>query len=159
MAKTAPGTLLIRGARLVDPAKRRAEPADVLVTDGVIRALGTDLPAPADARVEDAAGMLIHPGLINAHTHGHGGLARGHADRWTLESLLAAGPWTSGGRSLQDKKLSAQICAAEMALKGVTVKAKATATGANFGDGAATALDAGKVRVHFLGYRMAAAGV
>ncbi len=120
MAKTAPGTLLIRGARLVDPAKRRAEPADVLVTDGVIRAVGTDLPAPADARVEDAAGMLIHPGLINAHTHGHGGLARGHADRWTLESLLAAGPWTSGGRSLQDKKLSAQICAAEMALKGVT---------------------------------------
>lgn len=120
MAKTAPGSLLIKGARLVDPAKRRAEPVDVLITDGIIQAVGTGLAAPADARTEDATGMLIHPGLINAHTHGHGGLARGQADRWTLESLLAAGPWTGGGRSLQDKKLSVRICAAEMALKGVT---------------------------------------
>ncbi len=120
MAVTEAGTLLIRGARLVDPARRRAERADVLVTDGVIRAVGTDLPAPAEARIEDASGLLIHPGLVNAHTHSHGGLARGHADRWTLETLLAAGPWTGGGRSLSDKKLSTQICAAEMALKGVT---------------------------------------
>ncbi len=120
MARTEPGSTLIRGARLADPAKRRAEPADVLITDGVIRAVGTNLPAPSDARIEDATGLLIHPGLVNAHTHGHGGLARGHADRWTLELLLAAGPWTGGGRSLADKKLSAQICAAEMALKGVT---------------------------------------
>lgn len=120
MARTEPGTILITGAKLVDPAKRRAEPADVLVTDGIIRAVGTGLAAPADARVEDASGLLIHPGLINAHTHGHGGLARGQADRWTLESLLAAGPWTNGGRSLADKKLSVRICAAEMALKGVT---------------------------------------
>jgi 5-methylthioadenosine/S-adenosylhomocysteine deaminase len=120
MARTAPGTTLIKGARLVDPGKRRAEPADVLITDGIITALGTNLAAPADARIEDASGMLIHPGLINTHTHGHGGLARGHADRWTLETLLAAGPWTGGGRSTQDKKLSVQIVAAEMALKGVT---------------------------------------
>lgn len=120
MAKTEPGSILVKGARLVDPAKRRAEPADVLVTDGIIRAVGSGIAAPPEARVEDATGMLIHPGLVNAHTHGHGGLARGQADRWTLESLLAAAPWTSGGRSLQDKKLSTQICAAEMALKGVT---------------------------------------
>ena len=120
MAKTAPGTILIKGAKLVDPAKRRAEPADVLITDGIIKAVGAGIGAPADARIEDATGMMIHPGLINAHTHGHGGLARGHADRWTLETLLAAGPWTGGGRSTQDKKLSVQIVAAEMALKGVT---------------------------------------
>jgi 5-methylthioadenosine/S-adenosylhomocysteine deaminase len=120
MARPEPGALLIRGARLVDPAKRRADAADVLVEDGVIRAVGADLAAPEAARVEDASGLLIHPGLVNAHTHGHGGLARGHADRWTLELLLAAAPWISGGRSLADKKLSAQLCAAEMALKGVT---------------------------------------
>ncbi len=120
MARPEPGALLIRGARLVDPAKRRADAADVLVEDGVIRAVGADLAVPEAARVEDASGLLIHPGLVNAHTHGHGGLARGHADRWTLELLLAAAPWISGGRSLADKKLSAQLCAAEMALKGVT---------------------------------------
>lgn len=81
MAKTEPGSILVKGARLVDPAKRRAEPADVLVTDGIIRAVGSGIAAPAEARVEDATGMLIHPGLVNAHTHGHGGLARGQADR------------------------------------------------------------------------------
>jgi guanine deaminase len=120
MAKPEPGLTLIRGARLVDAKKRRAEPADVLIRDGVIEAVGAGLPAPDAARMEDAAGLLIHPGLINAHTHGHGGLARGQAGAWTLELLLAAGPWTSGARTLADKKLAAQLCAAEMALKGVT---------------------------------------
>lgn len=37
---------------------------------------------------------------------------------------------------------------------GATVKALATATGANLGDGTSTGLDAGKVRYHFLGYRI-----
>lgn len=120
MAGIEKGRILIRGGRLADSARRRAEPADILVEDGIIRAVGAGLPVPEDARVEDAAGLLLHPGLVNAHTHGHGGLARGLADRWTLELLLAAAPWMGGGRSLADKKLSAQLCAAEMALKGVT---------------------------------------
>ncbi len=62
----------------------------------------------------------MHPGLINAHTHGHGNLAKGMADRWTLELLLTAGPWISGGRSLEDKYLSTLLGACEMLLKGCT---------------------------------------
>ena len=120
MAQPEPGSTLIRGALLADPAKRRAEPADVLVEDGVIREVGRGLSAPEGARVVEAAGFLIHPGLINAHMHGQGGLSRGQGDKWTLELLLAASPWIGGGRSLQDKKLTTLICAAEMALKGCT---------------------------------------
>ncbi|MBR0679261.1 amidohydrolase family protein [Roseomonas eburnea] len=120
MAEIEPGFILIRGGRLADPAKRRAEPADILVEDGVIREVGADLAAPAEARIVEAAGFLLHPGLINAHTHGHGALSRGQGDRWTLELLLAAAPWTGGGRALADKKLAAQINAAEMVLKGCT---------------------------------------
>jgi 5-methylthioadenosine/S-adenosylhomocysteine deaminase len=120
MAQAEPGFSLIRGARLADPAKRRAEPADVLVEDGTIREVGQGLSAPGGARVVEAAGFLIHPGLINSHMHGHGGLARGQGDKWTLELLLAAAPWIGGGRSLQDKKLTTLICAAEMVLKGCT---------------------------------------
>ncbi|MBK1661657.1 amidohydrolase family protein [Paracraurococcus ruber] len=120
MAQVERGWVVIRGGLVADAAQRRAEPADILVEDGVIRTVGPALDAPEAARVEDASGLLLHPGLVNAHTHGHGGLARGLADAWTLELLLAAGPWMGGGRSLQDKKLSAQLCAAEMALKGVT---------------------------------------
>jgi N-acyl-D-aspartate/D-glutamate deacylase len=36
----------------------------------------------------DASRRLIHPGLVNAHTHSHGNLAKGMGDRWTLELLL-----------------------------------------------------------------------
>jgi 5-methylthioadenosine/S-adenosylhomocysteine deaminase len=120
MAQPESGFSLIRGALLADPAKRRAEPAEVLVEDGTIREVGRGLSAPEGARVVEATGHLIHPGLINAHMHGHGGLARGQGDKWTLELLLAAAPWIGGGRSLQDKKLTARICAAEMVLKGCT---------------------------------------
>jgi predicted amidohydrolase len=81
MAQIQPGHVLIKGARLMDPGKRRAEATDVLVTDGVIAAIGVGLAAPEGAQVVDAEGMIIHPGLINAHTHGHGGLARGQGSQ------------------------------------------------------------------------------
>ena len=64
--------------------------------------------------------MLLHPGLINGHTHGHGNLAKGMGDRWSLELLLNAAPWIGGGRELEDKYLSTLIGAAEMLLKGTT---------------------------------------
>ena len=120
MARAEPGWQLIRGGRVVDPAQRRAPALDILVEDGVIRAVGTGLAAPEGATMVEAAGFLLHPGLVNAHTHGHGGLARGQGDRWTLELLLAASPWIGGGRGPADKHLSTLLCAAEMVLKGCT---------------------------------------
>ncbi|MGM4891502.1 amidohydrolase family protein [Tardiphaga sp. 839_C3_N1_4] len=120
MAKNYPGYVLIRDALISDAGARRGVQGDILVKDGIIAEIGLGLAAPEGAEIVDASGMLVHAGLINAHTHGHGGLGRGQGDRWTLELLLAAGPWISGGRSLQDKKLTAQICAAEMVLKGCT---------------------------------------
>ncbi|MCK8782830.1 amidohydrolase family protein [Roseomonas sp. NAR14] len=120
MAENEPGFVLIRGALLADATRRRAAPAEVLVEDGVIRAVGERVAAPESARVVEASGLLMHPGLVNAHTHGHGGLARGQGDRWTLELLLAAGPWINGGRGVPEKKLTTLICAAEMVAKGCT---------------------------------------
>lgn len=120
MAEVETGMLIIRDALLADTKRRRADPTDVLIKNGIILAVGHGLEAPAEAKVIDGSGYIIHPGLINAHTHGHGGLARGQADKWTLELLLAAAPWIGGNRSLQDKKLTTQIVAAEMVLKGCT---------------------------------------
>lgn len=111
-------TLLIRGGRLTDIATRTAPVRDILVIDGVIRDIGERL--DADAPVFDASGMLMHPGLVNGHTHGHGNLAKGLGDRWTLELLLTAAPWISGARTEEDKYLSTYIGAAEMLLKGCT---------------------------------------
>jgi 5-methylthioadenosine/S-adenosylhomocysteine deaminase len=120
MATIQPGFVVIRGGRLAETATRRAEPAEILIEDGIIRAVATKLEAPAEAKVVDATGMLLHPGLINAHTHGHTGLAKGQLDTVTLELLLAAAPWIGGSRSVEDKKLSTLICAAEMVAKGCT---------------------------------------
>src|SRR5919197_246825 len=112
---------VIRGGRLLDVRGHRADPADLLIVGDTIREIGAPgLKAPADARTIDARGTLLHPGLINAHTHGHGNLAKGMGDRWTLELLLSAAPWITGNRNAEDKYLSTQLGAVEMVLKGCT---------------------------------------
>jgi 5-methylthioadenosine/S-adenosylhomocysteine deaminase len=112
---------VLRGGLVLDIAAGTADPADILIEDDTIREIGPPgCAAPADAREISAARRLIHPGLINAHTHSHGNLAKGMGDRWTLELLLAAAPWIGGNRGAEDLHLSAQIGAVEMVLKGCT---------------------------------------
>ena len=112
---------VIRGGRLINAGGHRAEAADILIVGDTIAEVGRPaLAAPADAITIDARDRLVHPGLINAHTHGHGNLAKGMGDRWTLELLLAAGPWITGFRTLEDKYLSTYVGAIEMLLKGCT---------------------------------------
>lgn len=114
-------TTIIRGGRLIDINKHAAPPADVLVEGDSIREVGAPgMAAPEGAEVMDAAGKLMMPGLINAHTHCHGNLSKGMGDRWNLELLLNAGPWLSGNRALEDKYLSCLIGAVEMVRKGCT---------------------------------------
>lgn len=113
--------LVVRGGRVIDVARRAADPRDILVAGDTIAEVGAPgLAAPADARVLDATGRLLVPGLVNAHTHGHGTLARGTGDRWTLELLLNAAAWLSGHRTLEDRYLSTLIGAVEMVSKGCT---------------------------------------
>ena len=89
---------MLRGGRVLDIAAGTAEPADVLVEDDTIREIGAPgCPAPADAAEIAAARRLLHPGLVNAHTHGHGNLAKGLGDRWSLELLLSAAPIDTHG--------------------------------------------------------------
>jgi 5-methylthioadenosine/S-adenosylhomocysteine deaminase len=111
---------VIRNAKLVDADRWRGEVADILITGDSIAAVGPAIEAPASALSLEGTGLLIHPGFVNAHTHGHNALEKGNGDRWTLELLLGAGPWISGGRTTEDRYLSAALNAAEMALKGCT---------------------------------------
>jgi 5-methylthioadenosine/S-adenosylhomocysteine deaminase len=120
MAKQSPYTV-VRGGKLLDIARRQALPVDILIKGDTIAEIGRrDLSAPAGATVIDARNRLMHPGLINAHTHGPGNLAKGLNDRWTLELLLTASQWVGIGRNLEDKYLAAMIGASEMVLKGCT---------------------------------------
>lgn len=115
-----PSKTLVAGARVLAPDALSAPRADLLIEDGRIAAVlpaGTPVP---DAARHDAADRLVIPGLVNGHTHGHGGLAKGVGDKWDLALLLAHAPWINGGRSLEDKKLSTMLCAVEMLKKGCT---------------------------------------
>jgi 5-methylthioadenosine/S-adenosylhomocysteine deaminase len=112
---------ILRGGRVLDIAAGTAEPADILIDGDTIREIGVPGSAAPEGAVEiSAARRLLHPGLVNAHTHGHGNLAKGMGDRWTLELLLTAAPWITGNRSLDDRYLSTQLGAVEMVMKGCT---------------------------------------
>jgi dihydroorotase len=61
--------LLLRGGRVVDPSQGLDGIQDVLLADGLIAAVGSDLDAPEDARVVDCSGFVVAPGLIDVHVH------------------------------------------------------------------------------------------
>ncbi|MGE3540320.1 MAG: dihydroorotase [Candidatus Tectimicrobiota bacterium] len=69
--------LLIRGGRVIDPAQGIDRQADVLVADGKIMALGTDVPgaaqqpgrAPGERRIIEAHGCVVAPGFLDMHVH------------------------------------------------------------------------------------------
>jgi guanine deaminase len=112
---------VIRGGRVLDIAAGTANAADILVEDDTIREIGpVGMAIPDRATEIDASRRLIHPGLVNAHTHSHGNLGKGMGDRWPLELLLTAAPMLTGYRGVDDLRLSAQIGAVEMMLKGCT---------------------------------------
>ena len=56
-------TTLIRGGLVHDAVHRDACKTDILLADGKIAAIGTDLTAPADTVVFDADGLDVFPGF------------------------------------------------------------------------------------------------
>jgi 5-methylthioadenosine/S-adenosylhomocysteine deaminase len=78
--------LLIKGGHVVtvDPDLGDLPVGDVLVTDGVITAVGTELkPASAGAELIDAAGRLVIPGLVDTHRHVWQGAIGGYTPQIT----------------------------------------------------------------------------
>lgn len=61
--------ILVRGARIIDPSQQLDAVQDLYLRDGVIVACGRDLGTPDDARVIDAAGLVLAPGLVDVHVH------------------------------------------------------------------------------------------
>src|ERR1700733_1653556 len=61
--------VLIQGATVLTGTGDRLDGADVLIVNGRIQAVGKGLTAPADARIVDARGKWVTPGLIDIHSH------------------------------------------------------------------------------------------
>ena len=60
---------LIKNGLVHDAVHRDAYKADILLADGKIAAIGSDLDAPADAEIFEADGFDVFPGFVDAHTH------------------------------------------------------------------------------------------
>ncbi|GAA4082575.1 amidohydrolase family protein [Actinomadura miaoliensis] len=63
--------LLVRNGLVIDtePQPTVVGTADVLVEGGRVAGVGPGLPAPADAQVIDATGMIVLPGFVDSHRH------------------------------------------------------------------------------------------
>ena len=112
--------LLITDGQVLAAGDAPPARADVLVDGDRIVAVGPGLSAPPDAARLDAAGKLVVPGLINAHTHAHNNLIKGVADSVTLELFLNTGPAMYLGRTHEEQYLSALLGAVEMVKTGCT---------------------------------------
>lgn len=61
-------TLILRGGRVVCPHQNIDGIFDVAFADGKVRTIASRIP-DGDARIEDVAGLVVTPGLIDMHTH------------------------------------------------------------------------------------------
>jgi dihydroorotase len=68
-APVAPATVLLRGARLLDPRAGLDARADLLIRDGVIAEIGEGLDAPPEAEVVDVVGLHAFPAFVDPHVH------------------------------------------------------------------------------------------
>lgn len=64
-----PGTILIQNATVMTVTHGNIEHGSILIRDGKIAAVGTDLQAPEGAAVIDATGQYVIPGIIDCHSH------------------------------------------------------------------------------------------
>jgi cytosine/adenosine deaminase-related metal-dependent hydrolase len=64
--------------------------SDILIEDDKIVAVGADLAVSEAAEVIDASGMVVMPGLVNAHIHTWQTGLRGLAGNWTVTNYLRA---------------------------------------------------------------------
>jgi dihydroorotase len=61
--------ILLRGGRVLDPARNVDASADVLLQDGKVARVEPGIAAPSGARIVDVKGKWVVPGLIDMHTH------------------------------------------------------------------------------------------
>src|SRR5436309_622065 len=65
----AAGVVAIRNATLLTVTRGTIEAGTIVLQNGKIAALGSNVSVPAGAEVVDGTGKFVSPGLIDAHSH------------------------------------------------------------------------------------------
>ncbi|GAB4330767.1 MAG: amidohydrolase family protein [Flammeovirgaceae bacterium] len=68
-AQSQKGSILLKGGNVLTITKGNLEKTDVLIIDGIIKEIGTNLTAPSGVQVLDVTGEYVMPGIIDAHSH------------------------------------------------------------------------------------------
>lgn len=115
----------IQGGRLLRqlPHRLAFESSDLIITDERIshlQAVTALRDMPVD-RTIDASGMLVLPGLIDAHTHSYGNLARGEVDGLPLEPWFPYAQASALGRTEREVYVSAMLGCIELLRSGTTM--------------------------------------
>jgi dihydroorotase len=62
---------IIRGGRVLDPARHLDRVLDVAIKGGRVAAVENDIPVASAEQIYDASGKIVTPGLIDVHFHGY----------------------------------------------------------------------------------------
>ena len=62
------GKLIVKGGRIIDPLQNIDAQVDLLVEDGIIKAIGKDF-EEADCNVVNAERLCVAPGFVDIHVH------------------------------------------------------------------------------------------
>jgi 5-methylthioadenosine/S-adenosylhomocysteine deaminase len=119
---TGSSRLLIRGGTVIESGRSEPRTADVLVDGAMIAAVDARVDVGDDDPTEilDAAGHLVMPGLINAHTHGRENLIKGIVDNRPLEAWLHEVAVHSQQRTPREQYISVALGAVEALRSGTT---------------------------------------
>jgi dihydroorotase len=89
--------VLVKGGHVVDPAQGIDGRADVAIRRDRIAACDHDIPAGSAARVIDASGQYVTPGLIDLHTHIFRGVGYFGIDAESIACRTGVTTWVDAG--------------------------------------------------------------
>ncbi|HAK46185.1 MAG TPA: amidohydrolase/deacetylase family metallohydrolase, partial [Spirochaeta sp.] len=61
--------ILLKGGQIIDPANNINQTADVLIKNGKIFSIDSNIPETSSEKVINVTGLIVTPGLVDIHTH------------------------------------------------------------------------------------------